>query len=512
MPTKTAPETAADYHSPFGQELAPSAVRADEPGAARLVGMVGLCATIAGILILLLNWIMGPRILPTSASTWFFLVGVACLLFHAARDADVQIRRTYGALGGLLVVLAIGFSFISFGEPFGSLFLPIATPAYLLGLFFLLPFARHETDPAWRRNVVIGVTIVGAGLALAGLVGGSISGRFLFPYGAVAALLGLLYLWAAVGLYGSAADLGYRLALAAGVLGGLVAVAALVRSGVGNRYLVPDGLVLVGLGMLYVMLSVGICSERQVVVLTRRDLSAYFYSPIAYLVLFGMTVICWFSYWLFVSDLAQASAMNQPKSEPILGDYIITLLPVVAVMFVVPAITMRLLSEEQRTGTMEVMLTAPVNESTVVLSKFASGLVFFLFLCLPLAVFLIPLRVEGGQPFDVLPLVSFFVALLCSGAAFVSMGLFFSSLTRNQIVAAVLTFMGMVLLLVLYFMVRSQMFSSAVSTALRQFSFIHLWLGSLTGKLYLRDLLGQLSMAALWLFLTVKVLESRKWK
>jgi ABC-type transport system involved in multi-copper enzyme maturation permease subunit len=161
---------------------------------------------------------------------------------------------------------------------------------------------------------------------------------------------------------------------------------------------------------------------------------------------------------------------------------------------------------------MEVMLTAPVNESTVVVSKFLSGLLFFLVTCLPLVVFLVPLRVEGGQPFDVMPLVSFFLALTCSGAAFIAMGLFFSSLTRNQIVAAVLTFMGMMVLLAFYLLVVNRILGSATTTAVRQFSFINLWLDSLGGKLYLRDLLGQLSLAALWLFLTVKVLESRKWK
>src|SRR5205823_13840693 len=167
----------------------------------------------------------------------------------------------------------------------------------------------------------------------------------------------------------------------------------------GTGYLVPDGLVLTGLGLLYGLLSVGVCSERQVVVLTRRELSAYFYSPIAYLVLFGMSVICWLNYWLFVSDLTQA---GQAVPEPILRNYIVSLLPVFALAFVVPAITMRMLSEEQRTGTMEVMLTAPINESTVVVSKFLGGLLFFLITCLPLVVYLVPLRVEGGQPFDVL--------------------------------------------------------------------------------------------------------------
>jgi ABC-type transport system involved in multi-copper enzyme maturation permease subunit len=388
------------------------------------------------------------------------------------------------------------------------LFLAVSGPAFLLGLFFLLPFARHETDPFWRRNLVIGVTVIGAALALTGLIGGNVNGAFLLPYGALAALLGLLYLWAAVGLFGSSADMGYRVALALGVLGALAIAVAVIRSFVVSRYLVPNGLVLIGVGLLYVLLSIGICSERQIVVLARRELAAYFYSPIAYLVLFGMVVVTWVNYFFFV-----AFVKDQAIPEPILRDYIGEgFISFIAVPFIVPVLTMRLLSEEQRTGTIEVMLTAPVNEIIVVLSKFLAGLVFFLVVCLPLVLFLIPLRIEGGKPFDVLPLVSFFLALLCSGAAFVSMGLFFSSLTRNQIVAAVLTFMGMIVLIGFFIVVRSGIAGPNASAALRPFSFIHLWNDSLGGKLFLRDVVGHLSLAVFWLFLTVKVIESRKWK
>src|SRR5439155_21295112 len=130
---------------------------------------------------------------------------------------------------GLLVVLAIGFSLVPYDGRVGGLFLSLGTPAYLLGLVFLLAFVRHEDDPGWRRSAVVAVTVVGAALALAGLVGGSITGKFLLPYGALAAVLGLLYLWSAIGLLGATGDLGYRLALALGVLGGLTVITAVVR-------------------------------------------------------------------------------------------------------------------------------------------------------------------------------------------------------------------------------------------------------------------------------------------
>jgi ABC-type transport system involved in multi-copper enzyme maturation permease subunit len=360
------------------------------------------------------------------------------------------------------------------------------------------------------------MTLTGVGVALAavGFIGGNVSADFLATYGLTAAVLGLFYLWAAIGLLGADSDLGHRLGrlvLAAGALVVLVAVVRsalpLVVNGVG-RFLVPSGLLLTGLGLLYALVAVGLTSERQLVVLTRRELAAYFYSPIAYLVLFGMTVVCWLNYLLFV---LLSLGGGQPRSEPIVREYIVALVPVFGVIFVIPAITMRLLSEERRTGTYEVLLTAPLSEAVVVFSKFLAALIFFLVLCLPLGLFLIAVRVEGGRPFDYLPLLSFYVALVCSGAAFVGMGLFFSSLTRNQIVAAVLTFMGMTILLGVYLIERSAPVGAAGAAVLKQFSFVDLWIDSLGGKLYVRDIVMQLSVAAFWLFLTMKVLEARKW-
>lgn len=515
MATKTTLEAPDGYHSPFGQELAPSDLRADEPKVARFIGMAGLCATVVGSAVILMNlWAQTknapPRLISTPWGYVFSIFGVAGLLYHAARDNDLQIRRTYGLVGGALVLAGIGLSV-------GGLFLSWGGPAFLLGLVFLMAFVRNEEVLLWRRNAVLALVAVGAVLALIGLVGGSISAGFLVPHGVVLTLLGLFYLWAAITLLGAGSAVGHRLGLAMGVIGGLAvlvalgrSIAPLVMSGL-PRYLVPSGLLLTFLGLAYVALAVGVCSDRPIVVLTRRELAAYFYSPIAYLVLFGMTVIGWIMYWLFAAGLLVEAASLAAHPEPIVRDYIVALFPVICVIFVVPVLTMRLLSEERRTGTIEVMLTAPVDEVAVVLSKFFAALVFYLFLWVPWGLFLVALRVEGGRPFDYLPLLSFYVALVCSGAAFVSMGLFFSSLTRNQIVSAVLTFMGMMFLLG-FFMLRQVQLGPNWSAVFKQLSFVDLWIQSLSGMLYIRDLVLWLSLAVFWLFLTVKVLESRKWK
>jgi hypothetical protein len=111
--------------------------------------------------------------------------------------------------------------------------------------------------------------------------------------------------------------------------------------------------------------------------------------------------------------------------------------------------------------------------------------------------------------------LSLYVAVGVSGFAFVGMGLFFSSLTRNQIIAAVLTGAGMMILFMLTWHEAIPLeYAGLRSTlgAIARVSYWDLWRKSLSGQLLLRDLLLQASMAVFWVFLTVKALETRKWR
>lgn len=278
-------------------------------------------------------------------------------------------------------------------------------------------------------------------------------------------------------------------------------------------FLVPTGLLLMGIGVVYVLFSLSYVSDSQFVALARRELAAYFLSPIGYLVLGGMVLLQWIGYYLFVFQLVRLGQFGEPLQEPIVSDYY-NLLMVFAVMVQVPALTMRLLAEERRTGTLEVLLTAPVNEWPVVGSKFLATWLFFLLSWLPSGLYLIALRLEIDSPFDYRPLLSFYASLMAQGVAFVGMGLFFSSLTRNQIIAAVLTFVGMMFFLLCY-IIRLQQSGSilppVLQMALGRLSFYHMWEESLAGRLPLRDALLFVSLGVFWLFLAVKVLEARKW-
>jgi ABC-type transport system involved in multi-copper enzyme maturation permease subunit len=193
------------------------------------------------------------------------------------------------------------------------------------------------------------------------------------------------------------------------------------------------------------------------------------------------------------------------------GTYILNIF---ALVVLVPALTMRLFAEEKRTGSLEVLLTAPVNEVPVVASKFLASWLFFLFCWVPSGLFLIALRAVGDTPFDYRPVLGFYVALAAQGVMFIGIGLFFSALTRNQVVAAVLTFVVMLLLLgctLLRFIPGALGLPQFLLDAMGRLSFYHMLRDSLGGQLPLRDVALFVSLGVFWLFLAVKVLEARKW-
>src|SRR5207248_2024431 len=131
-------------------------------------------------------------------------------------------------------------------------------------------------------------------------------------------------------------------------------------------YTMPTGLLLMGGGLLYLAVAAGYVSDRQIVVLTRRELSSLFYSPLAYMVLLGYVVLGWAIFANFVmTQLWETDPFGGQEgpakvAEPIVRDYIISWFPVICVLMLVPVLTMRLFSEEHRTGTLEMMFTAPV--------------------------------------------------------------------------------------------------------------------------------------------------------
>jgi ABC-2 type transport system permease protein len=253
---------------------------------------------------------------------------------------------------------------------------------------------------------------------------------------------------------------------------------------------------------------------RHVPALVRRELAAYFFSPMAYLILLSFQVIAWMNFYQLVGYLARFQNVYSGLRDP-MNTYISGSTPFwFALMVAVPALTMRLLAEERRSGTIEKLLTAPVTETEIVVAKWLAGVAMYVVLLVPFALYLPFLRHYGHYEFDVGPLISLGLGLLTLGMMFVAIGLFFSSLTRHQIVAAIGTFVAL-FLIVLMFMMAYQIAlerRSGAAEVIRFASVIMQMHAFGAGQLDLRYLALHLSVTFFMLYLTTKVLEFRREK
>ncbi|MDP8924322.1 MAG: ABC transporter permease [Chloroflexota bacterium] len=165
---------------------------------------------------------------------------------------------------------------------------------------------------------------------------------------------------------------------------------------------------------------------RNTLAIAERELKSYFVSPIAYVIGAAFLLIAGYLFSVILLNTNEASLR-----------YLISNLSVIW-LFVAPFITMRLLAEEARTGTIELLLTTPVRDIEVVLGKFVGALLFVLAL-LVLTLYFPALLFVFGSP-DVGPIISGYLGVILQAAAFLAIGLMVSSFTQNQIVAAFVTF------------------------------------------------------------------------
>jgi ABC-2 type transport system permease protein len=508
------------------RERAPSLMRTDPTALPRMVALASLLFVTVGAASLIFSAANRDYLISPGWGVFFLGLGCLGLVHHAFKEPELQYRRLYGALGMLLLIGGVALRVLPVDNQIGGLFMRYSTPCLLGAWAFLLAFARNETDAFYRTGTVNLLGLVGLASAIAGVIGGWMSERFMLEQGGILHLIfGLLYLATYVGMQETGSPLAYRAGLVIGVLAALMLVAPLWMSilpyilyQVGwtgsppvDTFMMPRGLLFLYMAIEYGALALGICSDSHIVVLTRRELAAIFYSPIAYVVIVGLSLIGWFQYWMFLDGLLDPRAAGMIM-EPIVARFFVQWFPIICLIFMVPVMTMGLLSEEKRTGTLEMLLTAPVNEVAIVVSKFLAVLRFYLLAWLPWGLMMVALRVMGGQEFDYRPALTFFIALAVMGSGFLAMGLFFSSTTRNQIASAVLTFAVMMLWTILFFLKGGLSEESVWHTILTYVSYIDLYINAMSGTLAPRYLLFHISSAILWLFLTVKVLESRKWR
>lgn len=237
---------------------------------------------------------------------------------------------------------------------------------------------------------------------------------------------------------------------------------------------------------------------RTVYILFKKELMAYFNSPIAYIYMAVFLVV---GNWLFMKPLFL-------MGEITMRGYF-ALIPWVF-LFLTPAITMRLWSEEKKTGTIEFLLTLPVSNWQLVLAKFFGA---FVFLALSLALTLsLPVTLLKLGELDLGPVIGGYLGALGLGAAYLSLGLVMSSLTKNQIIALLAALVSSFAFFIIGqdFIIAS--LPSSLASVLRFVSLGAHFDNIVRGLIDSRDIIYYASFTYFFLWLNVKVLEGRKWQ
>lgn len=250
--------------------------------------------------------------------------------------------------------------------------------------------------------------------------------------------------------------------------------------------------------------------------LYKKELAIIFAMPIAYTVLAVFAVLSGYFFANIVNYYAMVSlrSMNQYQRmmmdlsmiEGIFRPYFHNVVVIMILMF--PLITMRLFAEEKREGTVELLFTYPVSDLVIVLSKFFAALtVFAAMLGCGLISFLI---FRTTTAFEILPVLSGFLGLLLVGASFLALGIFISSLTESQIVAAVISFGVLLLFLILPWL--SQSVGPQAGKVIMELSIVEHFDSFAKGLFDTSDIVYYLVFITLFLFLTLRILETKQWR
>jgi ABC-2 type transport system permease protein len=241
--------------------------------------------------------------------------------------------------------------------------------------------------------------------------------------------------------------------------------------------------------------------------IVRRELIATFSSPLAYVVMTAFLLMQGYIFYLIVSFLNNPQT---PAMTPLRLFFGGTIFFWLFLLFVVPVITMRLIAEERRSGTIEVLLTSPLTEYQVVIGKFLAALAFYVALWLPTVLYVLILR--RHSEIDLGPVVAGYIGVLLLGFLFVAVGTLASTLTDNQLIAAIIAFAAMVLLFSIGLVEQLLISTSFLKDAL---AYMNLWTQMddfAKGIVDTRHVVYQLSAGALFLFLAAKSLEVKKWR
>lgn len=249
---------------------------------------------------------------------------------------------------------------------------------------------------------------------------------------------------------------------------------------------------------------------RKFLILWRREIAVYFRSPMAYVILFFFLLLTGFNFW------SQLTTMNRgPMPRPLAENFFNNVFFWVSFMLPFPLITMRLFAEEYKMGTIEPLMTAPVRDFQVLMAKYLSAVFFYAVLWAPTSLYFLIFQWQSGQQASSSPgaLLGAYLMLLLIGLLYTAIGCLASALTRNQVVAAIIS---LALIVLIFSWGLLTVFFPNISLLLRDFAdyfspLKHMALFS-QGLFDTRPVVLYLSLTFGVLFCTYQVFQFRRWR
>jgi len=252
---------------------------------------------------------------------------------------------------------------------------------------------------------------------------------------------------------------------------------------------------------------------RNTLLICRKEFKQYFTSPIAYLLMALFALIFGFGFFTATRDIMRMNAMqmmgqggpmnlNEMVIRPLLG------FAATIALFLIPMITMRLVAEEKKSGTIELLLTSPVNDVEIILGKWLGAML--LYMCvLGMSVLDIALLFAWGKP-EIQPVLVAYLGLILQGGCLLAIGTFISTLTKNQIIAGGVTvFVCLLLWLLSWF---TAFDATVTSQVVGYLSIVTHMENFQKGLLDSKDVVFYVTMIFFALFLTSRSMESLRWR
>jgi ABC-2 type transport system permease protein len=258
---------------------------------------------------------------------------------------------------------------------------------------------------------------------------------------------------------------------------------------------------------------------RNFLAIFKRETKSYFSSPIAYVVIGLFMVLAGIFFYLIVSNFVQMCmrvdmmAQQYQQAPQKMNVNMMAIRPIMHnlslfALFFLPLVTMRLYSDEKRTGTIELLMTSPVTNWQAILGKFAAASTLFLVMLSGTFVYIIFLFLYGNPELG--PVLTGYLGLFLIGLSYISFGLFFSTLTDNQIIAAVSTFVFILVFWAIGWV--SGIASPALGQMLTNFSLIEHFDDFAKGVLDTKHIVYYVSFIFMGLFLSFVSIESARWR